>query len=534
MAVTLNIIKEELKNLRTEDHLRADANPVFNMCLPMPEDPGELRKDCLYVGGLSLALKVRRNRGDVVIVCLRDRLADGIEDGDATDNLIIINENISLNMLLSRIQNRFFAIMDWEQRLRVALLKGGSMQDLVDLCPPFLENHIQITDASFMKLAQSSRIECDDPICLALKQHGYHPEETVNKFRAHNLFDVWARMNDVYYDGETTVARYPTVHKIFKFHGIYYAHVVMTCNVSPVNQAMMDYFRIFISALSLCVERDWENKFSCIHPYDSVLQDLLEGRVKDSTQIEKRVSYAGLPMSGAFHIVRIVRDEAHNISLGTMMKDFSERFPRFKFINYQNSITAFVFASLRSSEDTEDMLEGLPEYLEKHNCFCGVSTQFYKLTEAQHYLRQAALALKYGLHMHQHALEDDMGVGRGKGGRIFYFDDCFSLCFFGNEEDLPGLWQHSLYFQKLKELHENDLQRGSNDLKLLFTYLRHERRITVTAGILNMHRNSLIYRINRIEEFLGVDLNDDRTRLMLLFASVPAAFYGFDQDVQMP
>jgi len=528
MAVSLCVLKEELLGFRTEEYIKEGFNPSFTMCLTLPES-GRLLPRCVYVGGLSSALNADRDEEQTVIICLRDRVFDRDEEQASRSNLIIVNENISLNALVSTIQNRFFAVMEWEQCLHDALLRGAGMQELVELCHPFLENHIQITDASFMKLAQSTALDCDDPICVALKKYGYHPEETVAKFRSNRLFDVWAKMNDIYCDMDTSVAKYPTVHKIFKFHGIYYAHVVMTCCVKLPNQAMMDRFRIFTEALSYCVERDWENKFSCIHPYDSVLQDLIEGSIKDITQIEKRASYAGMPMSGNFRIIRIVKQENQNISLGAMMKDFSERFPRCKFINYKDSITAFVISSPHSSDCSGEPMEGLEEYLDRHGSNCGVSSVFRRLTDASHHFRQANLALKYGKELRRGAVWRDKTMAES---RVHYFDSCFHLCFLGGEDALDSLWQHSAFYGKLKQLYDNDLQKGSNDLNLLVTYLRLERRITVTAEVLNMHRNSLIYRINRIEEFLGVDLDDESNRLQLMFSSMAAAFYGFGAKLE--
>ena len=40
------------------------------------------------------------------------------------------------------------------------------------------------------------------------------------------------------------------------------------------------------------------------------------------------------------------------------------------------------------------------------------------------------------------------------------------------------------------------------------------------------------YRINRIEEFLGVDLDDESNRLQLMFSSMAAAFYGFGAELE--
>jgi DNA-binding PucR family transcriptional regulator len=51
---------------------------------------------------------------------------------------------------------------------------------------------------------------------------------------------------------------------------------------------------------------------------------------------------------------------------------------------------------------------------------------------------------------------------------------------------------------------------------VLRTYLRHERRAAETATELHMHRNNVAYRVGRIEELLGIDLNDWRVRQNLM------------------
>lgn len=60
---------------------------------------------------------------------------------------------------------------------------------------------------------------------------------------------------------------------------------------------------------------------------------------------------------------------------------------------------------------------------------------------------------------------------------------------------------------------------GSSDLELLYLYLCSERNISLTGKKMNMHRNSVIYRLQRINDSLNLDLGDPdvRFRLMLAF-----------------
>ena len=57
-----------------------------------------------------------------------------------------------------------------------------------------------------------------------------------------------------------------------------------------------------------------------------------------------------------------------------------------------------------------------------------------------------------------------------------------------------------------------------DNLTFLYVYLRAERNIAATARLLNMHRNGATYRINRIMELLGLDLDNADTRLRIMIS----------------
>ena len=53
---------------------------------------------------------------------------------------------------------------------------------------------------------------------------------------------------------------------------------------------------------------------------------------------------------------------------------------------------------------------------------------------------------------------------------------------------------------------------------MLYAYLVSERRATAAGKLLHMHRNNVLYHISRIEDLLGIDLNDYWTRMKLSLA----------------
>ena len=67
----------------------------------------------------------------------------------------------------------------------------------------------------------------------------------------------------------------------------------------------------------------------------------------------------------------------------------------------------------------------------------------------------------------------------------------------------------------LPRLEAYDRDNGSNLELTLYTYLRCSCNTTETADALFLHRNSVIYRLRRIEELCEIDLNDIDTRFRL-------------------
>lgn len=57
-----------------------------------------------------------------------------------------------------------------------------------------------------------------------------------------------------------------------------------------------------------------------------------------------------------------------------------------------------------------------------------------------------------------------------------------------------------------------------SNIKLLYYFLCSERKISLTAKHVHMHRNSVIYRIQKIQDILALDLDDPDVRLRLMIS----------------
>jgi sugar diacid utilization regulator len=544
MLISIRIILDVLQSYHQEIHVRADSMRSFSRCLPLPDDASDLSIDCIYIGGLSKALTLRGVNPGICCICLRDRVKDEAENDSALDGLIIINENITQTSLLLQVQNRFFTIVDWVHKMHELIIRDGTMQDIVDLSAPVIENYIAVSDSSLMLMAYTRNVPCDDPICMALVKNGYHPEESIQKFKEYDLFKKWETAEGIYIDDTCTTAKYTALNKIFRFRNVYFAHVVLTCNRKPLTPGMIDLFQLFLDALAVFIERAWETKSACNHIYDTFLTDLIEGSITNKKVIEERAQYVGMPLTGRFCLFQINSNDTANMSIGKMLLEFSDLFPRFKFIRYQQRIVAinnfYVHEDL--NEQLQSICNSLETFLEKYDALCGISLHFNSLDEIPFSFRQSTLALKYinrknspDLLVHPSGAKEERadlsGLSPGMNhARINHFSRCYMLCLLGECDGNAELWYHSDYHHMLQKLYNYDARHKSNTMHLLKLYLGFERSATETGSALNMHRNNVLYHIGRIEEMLGVDFDDPSVRFMMLVSFVLLDLYGFSSE----
>ncbi len=67
----------------------------------------------------------------------------------------------------------------------------------------------------------------------------------------------------------------------------------------------------------------------------------------------------------------------------------------------------------------------------------------------------------------------------------------------------------------LKRLKEHDKESGNELYNTLKLFLRNHHNSNETAKVLNIHRNSLAYRLNKIIEISKADLDDPATEFLL-------------------
>ena len=109
-----------------------------------------------------------------------------------------------------------------------------------------------------------------------------------------------------------------------------------------------------------------------------------------------------------------------------------------------------------------------------------------------------------------------MGLQLFGEGCLSYFGDLGIYRLLFNLHGTPDL--HTFYDEVLGKLLEYDQRNGAELVKTLQAYFAACGSLTDAAQKLHLHRNTLLYRLHRVREISGLDLEDPETRLAIQLA----------------
>ena len=527
MNLTINILLDRLQNFSLEAHIAKSDHHAFVRPAMLPRDYSLMREDQIHICRLSDALRASAQVDGRYYICVRDRIKDAEETDERLTGMIIINENLEVECLLNSVYEVFRQINEWHRAMLEGLVKEKSLEDILALSEPILNNTVNISDSAFMLLARTNGIETDDPISLRLMENGCHPEATLQMFRKANRFAAWKRAGGIMINRERTLGPYDLVNRIFHFQNTYFTHVVMVCDHHPLNDGLLELFALLTDIVAIYAERNWKNKNALSHNYDSFLTDLISGTLTDNEDIEERARYLGLRTEDRMVLLKITLEEGAEPALGRIGHELTGLLPSVEVILYDHALLALVHF-LSVTDTLENHTEDLRAFFSRHHAAAAASSTYRGLKNTSAAYRQASLAMKYRKEREKgrvSALFSEAPVLEEP--TTFQTQVLYSLL--GEAPQEAEIWRYSDYYKALRDIYQNDALHSTNNLQLLRTYLWNERRATETGQKLHMHRNNVIYRISRIETMIGMELSDHDTRMGFEMSFLLLEIFGFDK-----
>ena len=410
-------------------------------------------------------------------------------------------------------------------------MEGEGLQEVLRLSEGMIGNTINISDSA-MNLIGGTTLKTDDPISLRLRENGFHPEETVEAFKRSRCLRDWNERTDVFISDYRSLGPYTTVNKVFKFRDTYFMHVVMVCDHRPCGPGVLDLFRLLLDFLEVYVDRERKDLTKARNTYESLLLELMENKIQKRVTIEERALLAGIPFTGHFRVLKIEIPKSVQLSIDRMRMELLQVMSDSVIIHNHKSFVILNWGGgcERCPANENGGIERLKRVMDSYQAHCGISMEITTLADFYRAYCQASLALKYSIPFEKWDILPGIAGDSGH-PRIWYYEQ-YALYYMVGEQIINlEFWKESPYWTALNDLYQYDREHHTNNVEILYIYLRNERHSSRVGAQLHMHRNNVAYRIGRIEEMLNLDLEDADVRISLLLAFIACKLNEQDTDL---
>ena len=517
--LTLNIIEHELRAFGRIVRMHKE-NPSFFGFRLFIEDESQAVPDVLYLcstrGDVTKAVK----QGCAVAYVNSSDLAP---DDRAFLSVLEGESVLTVFNALLDVANRFDK---WEREMDAIQIRGGDLQELLDTTTPFLRNNIVIVDPSLKLLAYTKDVPCDDPVTVELITHGYHTEENISKFKLHKRFKPWANEDGLIINDSYEICKYVTVVRSFKTRSSFSLIVIMMCNMVDPDGYLLDVYDLFTQRVKHYALRDYPDDKPSGNAVDTFLKDLFLGAAGGDEAIRERGRIVGIPSKARFCLFYI-REPEGTMPKPRILSDVSRLVAPAKTVlvgdavvvlcfNCRNERCALHCAASSCPLGHASLSSRLNDLMERYSLICGRSSKFTELSSAPAAFQQASIACEIG--WQKTLRHGDLSIPHNW-SRVVSFDSCIIDYMIGSSKQDDGALIGLTYAgYVLESIRNQDSSAKTDNYVFLYEYLMNERRASVVAEKLHMHRNNVKYRIDRIEGQYGIDTNDPALRFNFLLA----------------
>lgn len=409
---------------------------------------------------------------------------------------MLLQTSRSFSELVLAVQSLFVKILLWESSLKSISREGGSLDDVLNASIPVLRNFIFASDANFNVIGRTTLVSPPD----ALHKRILSTNRLSSEIIAEDRFRLPEKT--FYTRKASEVTPFDRVSYPVHFNHSYFGSISMSCNETPDTEGLRDLFLLLIKHLLPLCMKIWNKQTAFNLPSFFFFEKLLEGGKDMSPEyIDAQMKAAGLSEAKTFKLALLDIDAGVEPSRANAAMHAASSVNRGRTIcfPYQDRLLVLYHSSVRDDKSlshavTQDELE--EKVLQPYEIVCGYSSPFWDIRD----IDLAHLQTKTALRFRKSILREHLAAEETVSTRTFLFEEALTYYLIDPAEKSERLIRHVFSNTPVDILHREDMANGTKHLPLVWLYLKNERNATTVAKKLHMHRNTVLYHIERIEK----------------------------------
>lgn len=377
-----------------------------------------------------------------------------------------------------------------------AFFTEQGLQHLIDVAYQVFGNPLIVVDNSHKYLAVSSGFVAANAFVLEENKEGYISLEGVNFIKQSKIDEKIRAQNSPFYFSNPLHGRSMLVDAI-TINNIEVGHVMLY----EQDQPLQEFDSVMLHRTSRIISMELQkNSFISTNKgfmYSYFLADLLDNPDVNYASVTERLSILNYDLKEQQYILVIPSRSYRNTStrLDVITQQLHQILSSSIYAIYENTIAILIS---RSKEDgiKNQEYERLISFLKANNLTAGISNFFYNLKDARKFYQQALksveLGQKLGVQTPIHHYSDN------------YLFHIFEMC---EKQENVRFFIHP----GMLKLYEYDQQHGTDFLNTLHEYMDSPGQATQIAKRLHIHKNTLLYRMDKIRIIMDskIEYGDD-------------------------
>lgn len=392
-----------------------------------------------------------------------------------------------------------------------SILPSGNIQKLMEICYEIVGVPIMTVDVTYNLFGIAPDKKVND--CLwdyLVENRSYSTEMAILMYEEGFMQSVNEKKAPYVVDWGTANVDFPKIMGVIKVNDIIEGYVIMRCTKEQITSERMKAMEIIQDTLAFFF-KDNDSENSMHYTYQKVfIGELLNNRIHTRKQLDIWFQNIGYDFNAPYRIMTISTDNSREKNVLSYIRKTIQQFFPYHLALIQHNVLYILEYNLNIN--AQIMKKQFNLILLKFNAHCGISSYFYDLLETAGYQTQAEDALVFGKKSCQES-------------RMYYYEDFYLPSILAPRiEQMP---LNNFLSPVITKIIDYDEKYSTDFLSTLYAYVKHLRNTGKTAEELHIHRNSLLYRINRIEEITNSSIEDYET-----FLHLAISFYMMDYKKQ--
>lgn len=390
------------------------------------------------------------------------------------------------------------------EKLYNLLFDDAGIQELIDAAHTMLDNPIALCDLSFVLIAAPKQLSKDTIVSEYIDS--YNPEKDFSRF--YNIY------RDKGFFEKISLLQAPMIVKDSDVDELTYliSHVNVQqkaaafISVLEYNHPFDEYDVELLTVLSKVIALEMQKSGYSHHIKQSQneywLYHLLEEHpVLDLMEQSKSfIQATGYANRFCMMVIEIEKHAKHNTMLPFIQKNITAIFGHTITLFYNNHIS--VLLPIQHNQPFKGEVEQkLLQFLGQNSLLCGISQPFEQIKELKHYYLQAGKSIELAIQL------------REEKQRLFFYEN-YVFYDLLNIYSNPNQLKHFCHPGLLK-LMNYDRTYNTLFMMTLYQYLIQNCNQSKTASVLHIQRSTLLYRLKKIEEIMGIMLEQAESLLQL-------------------